>query len=155
MTRIQNVVVVGGGLMGAGIAQVFAAANYKVTVFEPSEEARASLSQRVAANLGLMGADESIADRIQTRGDLAEAVADAHYVTEAAPEKLELKRSIFADLERLAPHDAILASNTSVIPITPYHRRLGQRPPHGRDPLVESALPGAPSRGYSVRADSD
>ena len=50
--------------------------------------------------------------------DLGQAVEDADYVTEAAPEKLELKRSIFANLVALAPANAILATNTSVIPIT-------------------------------------
>ena len=118
MNEIRNIAVIGGGLMGSGIAQVFAAAGFPVTVFEPNVDARESLQDRVAANLRLMGADESIAERIKTSGNLAEAVASAHYITEAAPEKLELKRSIFADLERLASADAILASNTSVIPIT-------------------------------------
>ncbi len=117
MSEIRNVAVIGGGLMGAGIAQVFAAADYCVTVFEPNEEARHSLRERVVGNLRLMGADEAIAGRIEVFADLAEAVAEAQYVTEAAPEKLELKRSIFADLERCAPDAAILASNTSVIPI--------------------------------------
>ena len=112
------IAIVGGGLMGAGIAQVFAAAHHPTTVFEPSEAARASLQERVANNLELMGADTAVAARIHTSDDLQAAVADAHYVTEAAPEKLELKRSIFADLERFAPATAILASNTSVIPIT-------------------------------------
>ena len=117
MSKIENIAVIGGGLMGAGIAQIFAAADYTVTVFEPSESARNSLRDRVAGNLKLMNSDESIADRIETCGELGEAVASADYITEAAPEKLELKRSIFSDLERLASTGAILASNTSVIPI--------------------------------------
>ena len=112
------IAIVGGGLMGAGIAQVFACAHHPTTIFEPNEAARASLRERVASNLELMGADTAVAARIHTSDDLESAVADAHYVTEAAPEKLELKRSIFADLERFAPATAILASNTSVIPIT-------------------------------------
>jgi 3-hydroxybutyryl-CoA dehydrogenase len=146
MRDVQNIAVIGGGLMGAGIAQVFATADYKVTVFEPNEEVRLSLRKRVAENLNLMGSDASIAERIETSGDLAETVAAAHYVTEAAPEKLDLKRSIFADLERLASDDAILASNTSVIPITHItegletaHRMVGTHwwnPPY-LVPLVE------------------
>jgi 3-hydroxybutyryl-CoA dehydrogenase len=146
MRDFQNIAVIGGGLLGAGIAQVFAAADYKVTVFEPNEEARLSLRSRVVENLSLMGSEVAIAERIDTSGDLEEAVAAAHYVTEAAPEKLELKRSIFADLERLAPAEAILASNTSVIPITQItegletaHRMVGTHwwnPPY-LVPLVE------------------
>lgn len=142
----KNIAVIGGGLMGAGIAQVFAAADYKVTVFEPNEEVRLSLRERVAGNLDLMGSNVAIAERISICGDLEETVADAQYVTEAAPEKLDLKRSIFADLERLAPSDAILASNTSVMPITHItegletaHRMVGTHwwnPPY-LVPLVE------------------
>lgn len=146
MRDLQNIAVIGGGLMGAGIAQVFAAADYKVTVFEPNEEVRLSLRERVIENLNLMTSDITIAERIKVSGDLEEAVANAHYVTEAAPEKLDLKRSIFSDLERLAPGDAILASNTSVIPITHItegletaHRMVGTHwwnPPY-LVPLVE------------------
>lgn len=146
MRDLQNIAVIGGGLMGAGIAQMFAEANYKVTVFEPNEEVRLSLRERVAENLNLMGSDAAIAERIELSADLEKAVAIAHYVTEAAPEKLDLKRSIFADLERLAPAEAILASNTSVIPITHIteglataHRMVGTHwwnPPY-LVPLVE------------------
>jgi 3-hydroxybutyryl-CoA dehydrogenase len=118
MKDLRNIVVIGGGLMGAGIAQVFASNDCKVKVFEPNQEVRLSLQDRVAENLKLIGSDIAIAELIEVCGDLEEAVASAQYVTEAAPEKLDLKRSIFADLERLAPDDAILASNTSVIPIT-------------------------------------
>ena len=118
MAEIQKISVIGGGLMGAGIAQVFAAHGYAVTVFEPNDEVRATVKQRAAANLEQIGGDPAAAERITVTGDLPEAVGEADYVTEAAPEKLELKRAIFADLVRLAPRSAILASNTSVIPIT-------------------------------------
>ncbi|MEP2736551.1 MAG: 3-hydroxyacyl-CoA dehydrogenase family protein [Erythrobacter sp.] len=112
------IAVVGGGLMGAGIAQIFATAGHNVTVFEPNEEVRATLHERTWANLEIVGADCGAVEKITVVADLAEAVDGATYVTEAAPEKLPLKKSIFADLIALAPHDCILASNTSVIPIT-------------------------------------
>ena len=118
MPNLQRFAVLGGGLMGAGIAQVLAANGRDVTVFEPDAGARATVNERIAANLRLIGLDDAAAATVQVTGDLATAVTSAQYVTEAAPEKLELKRSIFADLVRLAPRDAILASNTSVIPIT-------------------------------------
>ena len=143
---LQKISVIGGGLMGAGIAQVFASAGYSVIVFEPDDEARASLHERVSQNLMLMGLDVSIVERIELSNHFEDAVASADYVTEAAPEKLELKRSIFADLERVAPADAILASNTSVIPISQIseglataHRMIGTHwwnPPY-LVPLVE------------------
>ncbi len=112
-----NIAVIGGGLMGAGIAQTFAVAGHRVAVFEPFDEVRASLIERVRDGLVQVGDDPACADNIVVTSDLATAVQDASFVTEAAPEKLELKRSIFADLVALAPRDAVLASNSSVMPI--------------------------------------
>jgi 3-hydroxybutyryl-CoA dehydrogenase len=117
MTVPQRIAIVGGGLMGAGIAQVFAAAGHAVTVFEPHADVRDTIRSRIAANLRLFHLDEALADKVTVSDDLAETVTRADYVTEAAPEKIELKQSLFADLVRLAPPNAIIASNTSVIPI--------------------------------------
>jgi 3-hydroxybutyryl-CoA dehydrogenase len=103
--------------MGAGIAQVFAAAGLEVTIFEPVAAVRDQVRARIAADLRLFQRDETLAEAVVLTDDLAQAVAGADYVTEAAPEKLELKQSIFADLVRHASPAAILASNTSVIPI--------------------------------------
>ena len=116
MTNPQ-VAVIGGGLMGAGIAQVFATAGHPVIVHEPFEAVRATVQERIAAGLAQTGDDPKAVDRVQVTDDLATAVGQAHFVTEAAPEKLELKRAIFSDLVALAPRDAILASNSSVMPI--------------------------------------
>ena len=115
---LKNISIVGGGLMGAGIAQIFAVSGYDVKVFEPNAEVRATIRSRTVSNLEALGDDVAVAERIECLGDLAETVKDADYITEAAPEKLELKQSIFADLIKLAPRHCILASNTSVIPIT-------------------------------------
>lgn len=117
MSDISNIAVVGGGLMGAGIAQVFASAGYDVTVFEPSDAVLGSLVDRISANIKLVGGDESAVARITGVDTLVDAVSDADYVTEAAPEKLELKQSIFRALIKAAPRHAILASNSSVIPV--------------------------------------
>lgn len=124
MSAIRNIAVLGGGLMGAGIAQVFACSGYRVTVFEPVTAARADLHKRITDNLHMLGLDGSSVDNIQVTDDLAQAVAGAHFVTEAVPEKLELKRSVFSELEQLAPENAIIASNTSVIPISDIARGL-------------------------------
>jgi 3-hydroxybutyryl-CoA dehydrogenase len=70
-----------------------------------------------------------VADAIAVTGDFAQAVERADYVTEAAPEKLELKQKIFADLVKTCPAGTILASNTSVIPI---HRIAAGLPTPGR-----------------------
>ena len=117
MTSKPTIGILGGGLMGAGIAHVFAAAGHPVRVFEPISEVRASLRTRVSTALASFDQDAALADLLTPCEDLGDAVSRADYVTEAAPEKLELKRAIFADLVRLAPASAILASNTSVIPI--------------------------------------
>jgi 3-hydroxybutyryl-CoA dehydrogenase len=79
---------------------------------------RNSILERVIANLHMMGADPAAAQMIKPVRVLEDAVANATYVTEAAPEKLDVKQAIFAEPVRLAPEDCILASNTSVIPIT-------------------------------------
>jgi 3-hydroxybutyryl-CoA dehydrogenase len=115
---MQRVAIIGGGLMGAGIAQVFAGADRHVVLFEPDMEIRASVHKRVADNLRVIGEDVEVAGRIELVGSLAEAVAEAEFVTEAAPEKLPVKRDIFAAMVACAPRTAILASNTSVIPIS-------------------------------------
>jgi len=118
MSREHSIAVLGGGLMGAGIAQVFAAHGYKVAVYEPFDEVRATIARRIADNLRMVGGDETAAQRVDVSSDLGAVVSGATYVTEAIPEKLELKRAMFADLVRLAPREAIIASNSSVIPVT-------------------------------------
>jgi 3-hydroxybutyryl-CoA dehydrogenase len=78
---------------------------------------RTTLLDRVRGNLQALGEAAEIADLIELAADLGTAVVDATFVTEAAPEKLDLKTEIFAELVAKAPRNAILASNTSVIPI--------------------------------------
>jgi 3-hydroxybutyryl-CoA dehydrogenase len=112
-----RIAVIGGGLMGVGIAQVFAAAGHRVCVQEPDPDVRASVVSRARTQLAAMGLPAAAADLIDTAADLGAAVGHADYVTEAAPERLELKRAIFAKLVERAPPEAILASNTSVMPI--------------------------------------
>jgi 3-hydroxybutyryl-CoA dehydrogenase len=132
--------------MGHGIAYLLAAGGHTVGLFEPSAEVRASLPQRLRSIVDLLGSDTAILDRITTHERLADAVGTAGVVFEAAPEKLELKQRIFAELETLTTSDAILASNSSAIPSTEIGRNLKRRervvgthfwnPPH-LVPLVE------------------
>lgn len=114
----MNIAVIGAGLMGHGIAQVFAVAGHQVRVFDASASALDTLRARIEKNLADLGLPDGAQDRVSGHSNLAEAVEFADLVVEAAPEKLELKRSIFSELVRLAPRQTILASNTSVIPIT-------------------------------------
>ena len=115
---MTGIAIIGGGLMGAGIAQVFAEAGRDVCVYEPNPDVRRSIISRVAENLVMVGALPELVKHVSVSDNLAEAVASAQYVTEAAPERLELKRSIFADLLLHVSDECILASNSSVIPIT-------------------------------------
>lgn len=115
--RFQNVAVIGGGLMGVGIAQVFASAGRSVNIFEPAADMRRTVLGRLTELLESYGLNASDADNVSVCEDLGTALSNAEYVTEAAPEKLDLKRTLFTDMIRLAPPTAILASNTSVIPI--------------------------------------
>ncbi len=83
-----------------------------------------TVQSRIAANLRDLGDDESAAERVQPCVDLTEAVREADFIVEAIAEKLELKQKLFADIELRARRDAILASNTSVIPITAIMQNL-------------------------------
>jgi 3-hydroxybutyryl-CoA dehydrogenase len=142
----QKIGVVGGGLMGHGIAYLFAAAGHAVGVFEPVADIRATFPQRLAAIADLFGDDAALLSNISVYDALGPAVAGAGFVFEAAPEKLPLKQKIFAELESAAAPDAILASNSSAIPSTQIGRHLQHRdrvigthfwnPPH-LVPLVE------------------
>ncbi len=113
-----RIAVVGAGLMGHGIAQVFALAGHEVNITDTVVQNLDTVQSRIAANLRDLGDDESAAERVQPCVDLTEAVRDADFIVEAIAEKLDLKQKLFADIELRARRDAILASNTSVIPIT-------------------------------------
>lgn len=145
MTR-QRIGVLGGGLMGHGIAYLFAAAGHPVSIFEPAASVRDALPTRLEAIRKLLNGDAAILPRIAIRDRLADAVIDADVVIEAAPEKLDLKQKIFAEVEALVVPDTILASNSSALRPTDIGRDLVRRdrmigthfwnPPH-LVPLVE------------------
>jgi 3-hydroxybutyryl-CoA dehydrogenase len=124
MALDTNIAIVGGGLMGHGIAQVFAVAGASVTVHDPVAEVLESVPDRIASNLKAIGEDPSIASAVQLDGTLESAVADADWVFEAAPERLALKQDIFAALEGAARADCVLATNTSVMRVTEIAERV-------------------------------
>jgi 3-hydroxybutyryl-CoA dehydrogenase len=127
MAAKARISVLGAGLMGHGIAQVFALAGHEVAIYDPLAASLDQVKTRIIANLRDLGDDETAVERIKPCADLAEAVRDADFLVEAAPENLELKRKLFADTETYVRRDTILASNTSVIPITAIMQDLRER----------------------------
>jgi 3-hydroxybutyryl-CoA dehydrogenase len=113
--------------MGHGIAQVFALAGHAVTMTDAVTQNLDTAKARMAANLRDLGEDESAVERVRTCAGLAETVTQADYVVEAVSEDLPLKQKLFGEIERHVRPDTILASNTSVIPITAIMQNLGKR----------------------------
>jgi len=125
--KIEKVAIVGGGFMGIQIAIVaakFAGNTVKIhdvsrEAFERAEKIReALLASQVAAGKISEQDKAGIKKRIAYFSELSAALAGADLVIEAVPEVLELKRKVFADLGRLAPPEAILASNSSTMPVS-------------------------------------
>ncbi len=129
----RRVAVVGAGQMGNGIAHVFAQSGFDVTMLDVSDAAlargRATIEKNLARQVSKGALDAAARDaalgRLDTSTDLG-AAAGAQLVVEAATENRELKFKIFADLDRLADADAVLASNTSSISITEIAARTGR-----------------------------
>ncbi|MFI1391548.1 3-hydroxyacyl-CoA dehydrogenase family protein [Streptomyces griseoaurantiacus] len=120
-----KVAVIGAGLMGSGIAQVAAAAGWDVVLRDVTDEAltrgtdviRASYDKFVAKGTMEAAEAEAALGRIGTTTDL-DAAAEADLVVEAVFERLDVKHELFRTLDSLVREDAVLASNTSAIPIT-------------------------------------
>jgi 3-hydroxybutyryl-CoA dehydrogenase len=122
-----RIAVIGAGLMGHGIAQVFALAGHEVTITDTVMASLDSVKTRILANLQDLGDDPKAAERVAAVANLASAVREADYVVEAVLEDLPLKKKLFAEIEKHVRPDTILASNTSVIPITKIMQGLKRR----------------------------
>lgn len=122
---LRRVAVLGAGTMGHGIAQTSALAGAEVTLRDLDEAAlerglagiRKSLDKAVEKGKATPDARAAALGRIKTTTDLASAVADADLVVEAVPERLDIKRAVFADVVKHAPADALLGTNTSSLSI--------------------------------------
>jgi 3-hydroxybutyryl-CoA dehydrogenase len=120
------VAVIGAGIMGAGIAQVFAEAAYPVRLQSRKRETLDAALRRIRVNQDelirhelLTTADvEAAHGRITVTQDLREALDGAAFVSENIPERLDLKQQLFKDMDRLTPPETILSTNTSSLPIT-------------------------------------
>jgi 3-hydroxybutyryl-CoA dehydrogenase len=122
-----RIAVIGAGLMGHGIAQVFALAGHDVSIHDSVAANLDSAKARIRANLRDLGDELSAVERVHPAADLAAAVREADYVVEAVLEDLPLKQQLFVEIERNVRPHTILASNTSVIPITQIMAGLRER----------------------------
>src|SRR5436189_4301615 len=118
MPAKARIAVIGAGLMGHGIAQVFALAGHDVNLHDAVPANRDSAKKRILANLKDLGDDLAAVERVRICAGVAWAVREADFVVEAVVEDADAKYKLFLEIERNAPPPAILASNTSVIPIT-------------------------------------
>ena len=124
--EIQTVTVLGAGTMGHGIAHAAIAAGYAARLYDVSdaavEKGRASIEQIVRKGVDLAKTSaaegQAMLGRLRPTASLPEALADTDLVIEAAPEKIDLKLALFAEIDRHAPAGAIVASNTSALSIT-------------------------------------
>lgn len=126
VSDITKVAVIGAGEMGHGIAQVFAQAGFYVALMDKFPEALEKAKERIQASLQKQVAKARISQEdaskafsmISFTSEMKEAASHCQLAIEAVPEKIELKKSVFSELDSLAPPQAILASNTSNIRIT-------------------------------------
>ncbi|WP_030612454.1 3-hydroxyacyl-CoA dehydrogenase NAD-binding domain-containing protein [Streptomyces sclerotialus] len=122
---VRKVACIGAGVIGGGWVAHFLARGYDVTAWDPADDAEEKLRRLVAAawpaleQIGL--AEGASQDRLTVAPTLAEAVADADFVQESAPEKLELKRSLLAELTAATRDGVVIASSTSGYPMSDMH----------------------------------
>lgn len=123
---IQNITILGSGIMGHGIAQISATAGYNVILRDVDqafldkamEKIKWSLNKLVEKNKITYDNSIDILNRITPKVDLKESLKDADMVIEAVPEDMNVKKNVYTEVDRYAPSSTIYASNTSTLPIT-------------------------------------
>jgi L-gulonate 3-dehydrogenase len=134
MSAVARIAVVGAGSMGVAWSIVFARAGHEVALYDPAEERLTAARHELVARLEALeerrlisSPAEAVRGRIALVADLGAAIAGASYIQECAPERLDLKKTLFAELGRLSTADAILASSSSAIPISQVAAHLPER----------------------------
>lgn len=131
---IRKIAVIGAGTMGHGIAEAFAMYGYDVAMYDTEPAALDRGVEAIRSELAMMieegflpeGALEATLAHITITTDLAQAVSNRDYVIEATPESMELKQSLLKTLDELMPPQAIIASNTSSLPLADMMAFLGK-----------------------------
>ena len=124
--EIKNITVLGSGIMGHGIAQVYAMAGYNIVLRDieqkfldkAMEKIKWSLDKLVSKERISLEEESEILSRIKPIVDLKDAVHDSDLVIEAVPEIMDLKKKVYAELDKVAGDQVIFASNTSTLPIS-------------------------------------
>jgi len=124
--EIKNITVLGSGIMGHGIAQVSAMAGYNVVLRDIEQKFLDKAMEKISWSLNKLVSKEKISEnergeifsRIKPIVDLKDAVHDCDLVIEAVPEIMELKKKVYAELDKVASDHVVFASNTSTLPIT-------------------------------------
>lgn len=129
-TRVVDhgtIAIVGAGSIGAAFALLFGLAGREVRVYDRDAAMLAGVGERLRARLAALRAfgltnanDELVLGRVSTCAELKDAVGDAVYIQECAPEVLDIKRRLFADIDGFAPPDAVIASASSAIPASEF-----------------------------------
>jgi 3-hydroxyacyl-CoA dehydrogenase len=149
-TAIRHVAVIGTGVIGASWAACFLARGLDVTAWDPAPDAGDVLRRAVEAHWPAMAshglAPDASPDRLRVCATVEQAVAGAEFVQENGPERLNLKRDLFATLDRAAPAGTVLASSSSTLMVSEFQDACSQpervllghpfNPPH-LIPLVE------------------
>lgn len=164
--RIRRVACLGTGLIGGGFVALFLARGLDVIVWDPAPDAKDRLNQLLATAWPTL---ERLGARAEDRGTLSwastasEAVTTAEFVQESAPERLELKRTLYASMEASAPPDVVIATSTSGFSIADLHAGGVQSPrvvvghpfnPPYLIPLVEVAGAAHTSREALIAAEA-
>jgi 3-hydroxybutyryl-CoA dehydrogenase len=124
--KIESVGVIGTGMLGAQIAVQAACYGYDVKAYDEAPENFQKTLQKIRAVMKMLGKGptvpvevwEQAAQKVQLAKNLAQTLKEADLVVEAVPENIDLKRKVFAEMDFLAPQGAILATNSSSIPIS-------------------------------------
>jgi 3-hydroxybutyryl-CoA dehydrogenase len=125
MKKIERIAILGSGMMGHGIAQVFLGyPGYQVTMSDRDQNTLDLAPGKIENNLKALGLPPVDLSRLRLTTSKDDAVADADIVIESITENIELKQQLFVEVEKAAPAHCIFASNTSVIPITAIGEKL-------------------------------
>lgn len=119
VTEVESVTVVGAGTMGHGIAQVFATAGYEVVLVDIDREPLENAIENIEDSAERLGEDpEEVLSKIETTTNRTAGLEGADMMVEAVPEDIELKSDVFTEADEILSEHAILATNTSTLPIT-------------------------------------